>query len=182
MQKINFFKVASLPATLIPDSFYFVLNGNYAESYLTDSSGSPKMIGNTVMINDLITSALATVNQVEYAADYAAMTAATYPSNVTVFVADASADPTVTAGSAYYFIEQSSGTITKISEFESLDLVLDWANIINKPVSTVAQIDQAVTDSHTHANKTELDKIGEDANGCLTYDGNPVVNWENAAW
>ncbi|MFG9650985.1 hypothetical protein ACEP3U_22040 [Pseudomonas aeruginosa] len=39
MAQIQFFKVATLPGTLQPDSFYFVENGNYSESYLTNSAG-----------------------------------------------------------------------------------------------------------------------------------------------
>jgi hypothetical protein len=38
---------------------------------------------------------------------------------------------------------------------------IDWANIINKPTSTVSQIDTAVTNSHTHSNKAILDATTE---------------------
>lgn len=36
-------------------------------------------------------------------------------------------------------------------------------------------LDTLETNSHTHTNKTELDKIGEDANANLTYNGNAVI-------
>lgn len=53
MADVKFFKVSVLPQVLVPDSFYYVENGNYAESYLTDDSGVAKKIGNTVMIQEV---------------------------------------------------------------------------------------------------------------------------------
>ena len=46
-----------------------------------------------------------------------------------------------------------------------------------------AQIDAAVAATHTHANKSELDKIGQDANGNLTYDGAlPATGYSTVNW
>lgn len=53
MININFYKVTSLPLVLLPNSFYYVENGNYAEAYLTDASGVPKKVGNTEMIQEV---------------------------------------------------------------------------------------------------------------------------------
>ena len=53
MADVKFFKVSVLPQVLVPNSFYYVENGNYAESYLTDDSGVAKKIGNTVMIQEV---------------------------------------------------------------------------------------------------------------------------------
>lgn len=50
---VSFYKVLALPATLQPNSFYYVENGEYAESYLTDNSGVAKKMGNSQMIEDL---------------------------------------------------------------------------------------------------------------------------------
>ncbi|HCK4406161.1 TPA: hypothetical protein N0G54_006535, partial [Pseudomonas aeruginosa] len=61
MAQIRFFKVATLPGTLEPDSFYFVENGSYSESYLTNSAGVARSIGNSAMINALINEALASL-------------------------------------------------------------------------------------------------------------------------
>jgi hypothetical protein len=70
-------------------------------------------------------------------------------------VIDATADVTVTSGWAEYL---SDGvTWTKTAEMESLDVVLDWSNVQNKPLSTVSDIDDAVTRRHTHLNKAILD-------------------------
>lgn len=68
----------------------------------------------------------------------------------------------------------NAGKILVLNNDGKLDVditgTVDWANINNKPSSTVAAIDAAVT-AATHTNRTQLDKIGEDANGRPTYDG-----------
>ena len=50
---------------------------------------------------------------------------------------------------------------------------LDWAGIKNKPVATVLELDNAVTNSHRHNNQQALDKINE-LSGQLTYNGIPI--------
>ena len=48
---------------------------------------------------------------------------------------------------------------------------------------TGVEIDAAVADSHTHANKAVLDKIGEDASGTPTYNGVTLVSqWGATEW
>lgn len=53
MAGVRFYKVSTLPTTLVPDAFYYVQNGNYVEAYLTNSVGVAKKIGNTAMIQEL---------------------------------------------------------------------------------------------------------------------------------
>ena len=50
---VKFFKVTSLPTTLVSNAFYYVESGNYAEAYLTNNLGIAKKIGNTEMIQQL---------------------------------------------------------------------------------------------------------------------------------
>jgi hypothetical protein len=184
--KINFFKVNTLPATLEADSFYYVLNGTRAESYLTDNAGSAKLIGNTQMINDLINQALGGLNldALEIVADIAARDAAQagYASNKLVLVTDATADATVNAGAALYAYNNADDSFTKVSEYESLDIQLEWSQIQNRPLSTVSQIDDAVAKRHTHANKAVLDLVTEDADLDLEFRGNPVLKFKTANW
>lgn len=53
---IKFFKVNSLPGSLEANSLYFVNNGeDYAETWVTDNSGNAKQVGNTTMIENLLT-------------------------------------------------------------------------------------------------------------------------------
>lgn len=188
MSAVGFHKVTSLPGTLLPNSFYYVENGNYAESYVTDDAGVAKSLGNSAMINALIAAALANwegaANAVDIVPDIAARDALilTLESNAMILVVDASADSTVDAGSALYAYDESSETVYKIAEYESMDVVLNWSDIVGRPVSTPAQIDAAVGASHSHSNKAVLDKLGEDADG-LTYDGEGVNSrWGSLDW
>lgn len=204
---LKFHQVSTLPVTLDADAFYFVLNGDYAESYLTDNNGVAKMIGNSVMINELIQAAFNATNHV--VADITARDAIS-PADVgdLALVTDATADTTVDAGAATYVYDGTAWV--KISEYESLDVVVDWSDIQNGPSSTPAAIDAAVANSHTHANLTvldqitnagsgqiitaaertaithtnraALDKIGEDADGCMTYDGTAIDKWATNNW
>lgn len=50
---VRFYKVTELPAILTANAFYYVENGQYAESYLTDDSGVAKKLGNSAMIEAL---------------------------------------------------------------------------------------------------------------------------------
>jgi hypothetical protein len=50
---LSFYKVLSLPNVAQPNSIYFVQNGNNAETYITDSTGVLKNIGNTTMIQQV---------------------------------------------------------------------------------------------------------------------------------
>lgn len=42
---IHFYKVTELPGTLVPDSIYYVKNGDYCVSYVTDLLGIPHPLG-----------------------------------------------------------------------------------------------------------------------------------------
>lgn len=189
MSQLKFYAVASLPAQLEADAFYFIQNGDYAESYVTTSDGTAKMIGNSTMISALIASSLANwsgaSNQVLIAADMSARDAlaSTAEANLMVMVIDATDDPTVDTGSALYAYDKASDTWYKLSEYESMDVVVDWDAIQGKPSSSPAQIDDAVSKAHQHSNMAELSKIGEDANGDLTYGGQAVkAKWIVKDW
>lgn len=181
MAALNFYKVTSLPGTLVANSVYFVENGTYAETYVTDTAGVAKGVGNSTMITAVAGGAGAP-SQVEVVADIAARDALTLTKNTMVLVLSAIGDATVAAGSALYVWVQSTTSYSKIAEYESMDVVLQWANIQGKPTSSVANIDLAVTNSHTHSNKASLDKISE-IGGLLAYDGAVVATqWISTDW
>ncbi|YCH23169.1 hypothetical protein M1D96_06595 [Pseudomonas sp. D1-3] len=188
MAKTAFYKVTTLPGTLEPNAFYYVLNGNYAESYVTDNAGVAKALGNSAMINALIDQALAnwsgSASTVSIVADIAARDAliATLDANAMILVVDASADPTVEAGSALYAYAADTDTTYKIAEYESMDVVLNWSDIQGGPTSTPGQIDNAVSLAHSHTNKATLDKLSEDAEGLL-FNGQGVGSrWTTNNW
>lgn len=186
MSNLKFHKVTSLPGTLEADAFYFVDNGTYAESYLTDSTATAHSIGNTSMIEavagPLITTELADFNSLEIVADIAARDALGLTRNAMVLVEDASADANVGSGAALYAYKEATTDWSRIAEYESLDIVLSWANISGKPSSSPANIDDAVTKRHTHINKSTLDKIGE-TGGLMTFDGTEIsTQWNTLNW
>lgn len=59
MAEVKFFKVNALPDVLVADAFYYVQNGDYAESYLTTVDGVARKVGNSEMIGELIELAIA---------------------------------------------------------------------------------------------------------------------------
>ena len=105
-----------------------------------------------------------------------------------VMVLDASADTTVTSGWAIYRKKVTADDYTtldgwqKIAEAESLDVVVSWDNIQNKPSSTVADIDDAVSKKHAHANKAVIDEFGDSGTAqapVLTYKTKTVAFTDN---
>jgi len=188
MAAVKFYKVATLPGTLEPDAFYYVENGTFAESYLTNSAGVARSVGNSAMINSLINDALAgwsgNASSLEIVADIAARDAlvATLDVNSMILVIDASADATVDSGSALYAYGASNDTVYKLAEYESMDVVVQWSAIQGGPTSTPAQIDTAVSQSHTHTNKTTLDKLGEDGEGLLFNGVGVGSRWTTTNW
>lgn len=182
MAKTKFFKLTSLPGILQSNSFYFIENGTVAESYITDENGVAKAIGNTAMINSLINQAIASSNSFEIVATISARNALTLNRNTMVLVTDATGDTTVGSGSALYVWNNANSSWSKVAEYENMDVVLNWGNIQGKPNSTPASIDLAVTNSHTHSNKVQLDKIGEDVDGDVTYNGNSIMKWAENNW
>jgi hypothetical protein len=188
MATIQFHKVSSLPGTLAADSFYFVLNGTYAEGYLTNSAGEARSIGNSSMINALIAEALSSLPSsgapLLFVADIAARNALEEDLTQAVFVLvqDATGDPTVTAGAALYAWNPATTSWVKVAEYESMDVTLTWSAIQGRPASSPAQIDSAVAATHSHTNKATLDKFSE-AGGLVRFDGSPIpAEWNGANW
>jgi hypothetical protein len=89
-------------------------------------------------------------------------------------VLDATGDPDVKTGSASYVYYPATQTWIKVAEYESMHMVLDWANLVGGPASSPAAIDQAVQQTHTHGNKLVLDGITDDGKGNLLYKGTQV--------
>lgn len=188
MAQIKFFKVLQLPEVVEGNAFYYIANGEYAESYLTNGSGVVKAVGNTAMINDLISAALAGQHAAGSALEIVATIAArntlfaAATANVLALVVDATGDATVSSGSALYAYSSLNQAVYKVAEYESLDLVMTWAGLQGRPNSSVAQIDSAVAASHAHANGGVLDKLSE-ANGQLQYNGVPLTTaWATNNW
>jgi hypothetical protein len=186
MSQLRIERVLTLPSTLTASTMYIVKSATaaLAEMYFTDATGAEaRHVINKSEIQGLINDSVAAYNAVTVLADIAARDALTPTVNTMVMVLDATGDTTVTAGAATYIFDVVGLTWHKISEFESLDVALNWASILDKPVSAVADIDDAVTKRHTHANAAQLDLIGQDVDGKLTYNGAGVdANLAVSAW
>ncbi len=70
---------------------------------------------------------------IQIMADIAARDSLTPTTNLPIYVKDATGDPTVTIGGAFYIYEIDTNSWIKLSEMESIDIVQDWLNIIGKP-------------------------------------------------
>lgn len=183
-------KVTALPGILQSHSIYLVAPtagpADYLEIYVTDATGTATRKSLTrpqvqAMIDAAV--ALASGGGTIIVDNIAARNALTPDNAQRVYVVDASGDSTVTSGGAEYIWRASSAVWIKLSEAESQDLVLAWANITGKPTSTTVAIDDAVTKRHSHANATQLANIGEDGEGNLTYRGSrPRIAWDTVNW
>lgn len=189
MANIRIFKETSLPGVLAANAVYLIAPAagpaDYCEVYVTDNAGAAsRHLPTRTEIQAMIDAAVAAGSGgTVIVDDIAARDAIDADNAQTVYVVDASADPTVAAGGASYIWRESSGAWIKMSEAESLDISLAWAGISGRPASTPAEIDAAVTQRHVHANISELNKIGEDGSGNMTYDGaQPYSPWASTGW
>lgn len=178
-------KLTAVPTTpTTPHTLFLVAlpdKPTHMEVYMSDKTGT--LARRTLSESDvqaMIATALSSANQVTIVADINARNSLTNK-NGTVYVKNATADSTVKKGGAYYLYDTQASSWIKISEAESMDVALTWASLAGKPTSTPQAIDLAVTNSHTHANATQLDKIGE-IDGKLAYDGKLVGTTINDAW
>lgn len=180
------FKVSALPGTLVANAIYYVSvagNPNLVEIYVVNNDGvAARHVINSADVSAMIATAMAASNQLTIVADIAARNALAPTVATWAYVVNATGDATVVSGGATYLFNPTGSVWIKSSEAESLDIVLNWASIQGKPTSSVAAIDAAVTASHTHSNKTQLDLISESAGNMLYNGALPVGRWESATW
>jgi hypothetical protein len=182
------FRETALPGVLTPYAIYYIAPAgqpNHVEIYVTDSTGTAtRRVMTAADVQSLINATLAGANDLTIVANIAARNALLpLTSAKWVYVQDATGDGTVVSGGATYLYNPSGSTWVKTSEAESLDVVASWANLAGKPTSAAADIDDAVAKRHTHANMTQLNKIGEDGSGNMTYNGSlPATGWTTTAW
>lgn len=192
MSTLKIFKETALPQSLQANSLYFIAppaKPDYVEIYITGTDSSVvKRVLNQADVEALIATAIAGIgpagiNNLHVVDTIAARDALAPTENIIVLVTDATGDNTVASGGATYVYDVSKTLWKKIGETESMDLVLSWNNINNRPTSAVADIDDAVTKRHTHTNKSSLDKVGEDQNGDFTYNGShPKIHLDSENW
>lgn len=189
MANLKIFRETALPGSLTPSAIYFIAPASDAvlvEIVVTNAAGdATRHVINKADVQGMIDASMAAAgaNNLIIVDDITARDALTPDSNIQVFVVDATGDATVASGGATYLYRFSTTSWIKINEAESMDVVLSWSALSGKPTSSAADIDDAVSKRHTHANKTQLDKIDEDGNGNLTYNGAlPVTGWASTGW
>lgn len=188
MATFKIYRETALPGTLQPYAMYIIApagSPGLIEIVVTDAAGTgSRHVINKAEIQAMIDASMASAgaSNLVIVADIAARDALTPTSNIYAYVTDATGDGTVASGGATYLYNFAATTWLKVSESESMDVVLSWASIQDKPTSTVTDIDDAVTKRHAHANKTQLDQIGE-ASGEMTYNGVQVkTEWSSTGW
>ena len=167
-------KVNTLPGSLEASALYLVKSAETGllDLYVSSKDGTEaRHIISKAEIQSLVNTAVAGASNIFVVADIAARDALA-PTVVTqAIVVDATNDTTVKSGSATYVYDPVGDAWKKIAEHESMDVVLQWANIQGRPSSTVAEIDDAVAKKHSHTNMTTLDKLSQDVDSQLTYNG-----------
>ena len=182
-------RVTELPASLEAYSVYYVAPAgttDYVEIYVSSADGSTaRRVINEADVRTLISEEMSGLAEIHVYDTITARDEAGVTESQFAFVVDASGDETVSAGGASYVYNKTAATWVKTSESESMDLIFNWDKIVGKPTSTASAIDDAVIKSHTHINKTSLDKIGQDVDGNLTYNGKTIAGstqWTTTNW
>ncbi|TGL58629.1 hypothetical protein [Leptospira jelokensis] len=110
--------------------------------------------------------------------------------NLPVYVKDASDDPSVTTGGAFYLFELASETWIKLSEMESMEIVQSWANILDKPTTfppsahghNIADVSglQTALDGKRAVGNIPGNEITQDASHRFVTDAEKTL-WNNTA-
>lgn len=192
-QVLKFRKVTALPSVYEGSTMYMVadsVNASLFEMYLSSSDGlSVRHLLNKseiqTMISTSVAGSIAGMGTMSVVSNIAARDALAPATTSMALVLDATADTSVAVGAATYVYDAATTTWIKVAEYESMDVVLQWGNIVGRPTSTPAQIDAAVTNSHTHANKPVLDglSIAAGASARLLSAGQPIRGFlEEEGW
>ena len=121
-------------------------SGTYDEINLQTSAEQVKMADGKTVQAFLDSLPSGGGSNAKVVADITARDALTTAEGLIAYVVDATGDSTVKSGGASYIYDGSNWI--KISEFESMDMIIDWTDIQNKPnivhikVSTTEPIGQ----------------------------------------
>ena len=188
MSKFKIVRVTTLPSTITPSTMYILKTPTsaIAEVYFSNNDGSVLVPGITEQfITDSFASLLASgMGQIEIVENINERNRANKNGNCLIMVIDATGDEFGSTGTVLYLYRAINSSYFRVSSFDGTNDAINggtvgtiwWDTIQGRPTSTPEQIDQAVADSHTHSNKSVLDRIGVTADGVLTVDGNIFAN------
>lgn len=132
MPAIKIHKTTTLPGTLEGHSIYLVAPAakpDYVEMYVTNADATA--VRRVITEQDVINLIAANISSggVQIVNDIAARDALTPVNGQLVYVLDASADSTVASGAASYIWKADTSEWIKLTEFESMDVVVQWSDI-----------------------------------------------------
>lgn len=171
-------RVNQLPATLEANTMYVVKAPGALTADLVFTGSDPTVTAKTVSridVEQIVGTAVDASTSVYFKQAYGDMLTDRPKANGLVYVADTTGDPTATTSTRVYLYNKALNTFMGFPNSGgggSTDVT--WNQILGKPASTPAQIDQAVAQMHTHTNKVVLDMIGENASQKLTFRGAQV--------
>jgi hypothetical protein len=181
MTQMTFSKLTAVPTTFAPSTVYFVSGSTTPTDlaiYVSDSAGNAARhtATYTEMVNMMDTkiasavSAAASIKIVNNIADRnALLTPPILPTTpLMALVLDATSDITVASGAATYVWSPATQLWSKISEYESMDVLVQWNSIVGRPTATPAEIDSLLPVLST---VTQLSSVG----GQLQFGGSYVV-------
>lgn len=151
------------------------------DMYVVDAAGNAFSGFTSERLTEVIAEYSNTTRETESVANIAARNALVNPGNRLVFVDDATGDPTVEFGSAMYFYKASTASYTKVWAADGSaggggsSGNVQWSDIVGAPNVSIAALEQAVANSHTHTNKDVLDKLSV-VGGELHYNGSKVAS------
>lgn len=170
-------RVNMLPGTLEANTMYIVKAPGALEADLVFTGSDPTVNASTISrmsIEQIVGTAVDASTSVYFKQAYADMLSDRPKANALVYVADTTGDPTATTASRVYLYNKATNTFMGFPNSGGGSSDVTWNQILGKPTSTPAQIDQAVAQMHTHTNKQVLDLIGENASQKLTFRGAQV--------
>ena len=160
------YRLNSIPSTPEANSIYYTPSAT-GELVVTVTGNTGAVIYSTMTEADVLaTIAAAGIIQQEVIATptIATRDALTLTANALVMVGDATADPSVTTGGAFYFFEMATGLFTLTSRLEDLNLIIDWGDIQNIPAAITG--------------------LGTDVAGDITFNGDKIIGmyFEAVEW
>jgi CheY-like chemotaxis protein len=186
MSVMNIYRVNTLPVSREASAMYIVKASaaTHAEVHFTNADGTEtRRLIDAADVQAMIDASISGMSNIEVVNTIAERDALAPTKNTFVLVLTATDDPSVSVGSALYMYVVALTTWQKITEYESLDVVLDWNTLANRPTSAVADIDDAVSKKHAHSNLSTLNKFGEDGGGALTFNGTAIgANMAVSEW
>ena len=164
----------SLPGVgeAVPKALYFIrtVQGGPVSVYITDTEGALHPCFDDAKTAQMIETSMAGFGEILVTANIASRNALVLTHNAIVLVEDASADTSVGPGSAFYFYMKTQNIFVLIL---AAGKGFRWSEISGGPMSTPAQIDESVSQTHTHVNKTVLDDLA-DKGRILQYKGKRI--------